>query len=79
MFANLSKLYKGLDIVTNKASLKEQNGIPHHLLSYLDPFEEADVLEFQSAAVEKVRKTSHSMSIYFRLKIYIVETRSQYL
>ena len=29
------QVYKGLDIITNKASLEEQGKIPHHLLSFL--------------------------------------------
>lgn len=30
------QVYKGLDILTNKLSLIEQQGIPHHLLGFLD-------------------------------------------
>lgn len=31
------QIYKGLDIITNKASVDEMQGVPHHLLGFVDP------------------------------------------
>lgn len=31
------QLYRGLDVITNKATVAEQEGVPHHLMSFLDP------------------------------------------
>ncbi|XVF57248.1 hypothetical protein PTKIN_Ptkin06aG0189600 [Pterospermum kingtungense] len=30
------QVYKGLDIITNKVSIEEANGVPHHLLGIID-------------------------------------------
>ena len=46
----LAKMYKGLDVITNKATPEEQEGIPHHLLGFLDPFSETNVVDFQARA-----------------------------
>ncbi|CAI5446632.1 unnamed protein product [Caenorhabditis angaria] len=32
------QLYKGLDIATNKITAEETEGIPHHMMSILQPF-----------------------------------------
>nr|CDI51130.1 related to leukotriene-A4 hydrolase [Melanopsichium pennsylvanicum 4] len=31
------QIYRGLDIITNKATKEEMKGVPHHLLGFLDP------------------------------------------
>lgn len=31
------QIYQGLDIITNKATPEEMQGVPHHLLGFLDP------------------------------------------
>ncbi|XP_065854995.1 adenylate isopentenyltransferase 5, chloroplastic-like [Euphorbia lathyris] len=40
------QVYKGLDIVTNKIKEDEQNGIPHHLLGFLEPEADFTVSDF---------------------------------
>eukprot|EP00033_Pygsuia_biforma_P001044 GCRY01001190.1.p1 GENE.GCRY01001190.1~~GCRY01001190.1.p1 ORF type:complete len:264 (-),score=23.73 GCRY01001190.1:1496-2287(-) len=52
--ADSMQVYKGLDIGTAKASLEEQEGVPHHLLSFLDVWEEFSVLMFQKMAREAI-------------------------
>lgn len=35
--ADSMQLYRGLDVITNKASIEEMGNIPHHMISVLDP------------------------------------------
>lgn len=35
--ADSMQIYKGMDIATAKPSLTEQDGVPHHLIDFLDP------------------------------------------
>jgi len=46
--------YKGLDVITNKATLEEMDGVPHHLMDFLEPGQEWGVTEFQRDALNKV-------------------------
>ncbi|XP_074310278.1 adenylate isopentenyltransferase 3, chloroplastic-like [Silene latifolia] len=52
--------YKGLDIVTNKVTMEEQCGIPHHLLGILQPnnidFTTRDFCLMATHAVESILK-----------------------
>ncbi len=50
----IMQMYKGLDIATAKASLEEQQGIPHHLLSTLLPCDNWNVKKYQEAALEVI-------------------------
>lgn len=49
------KVYKGLDIITNKMPLEEREGIKHHLMDFLEPEEEYKVTSFLRDASQKVR------------------------
>lgn len=40
--ADSMQLYKGLDAITNKVTDEEMQGIPHHLISFLDPKDDAE-------------------------------------
>lgn len=48
------QVYRGLDVITNKATADEMNGVQHHLMGFLSPGEEYRVGEFQSDALAKV-------------------------
>ncbi|KAI9105908.1 IPP transferase-domain-containing protein [Phlyctochytrium arcticum] len=48
--ADSMQVYKGLDIVTNKATESEREGIPHHLMSFVDPAHEYSVTDFHRDA-----------------------------
>lgn len=48
------QVYRGLDVVTNKATEPEMGGISHHLMGFLDPGEEYRVGDFQRDALNKV-------------------------
>ncbi|KAK3532446.1 hypothetical protein QTP86_018083 [Hemibagrus guttatus] len=37
--ASGSKVYEGLDIITNKVTAEEQEQCPHHMISFVDPLE----------------------------------------
>lgn len=48
------QVYKALDILTNKITPAETNGIPHHLISFLDLEEDYTVERFRDDAAKKV-------------------------
>lgn len=53
------QVYKGLDIVTNKVTEEEQCGIPHHLLSIIDPnqvFTATDFCQHALMAVDSITR-----------------------
>ncbi|ODM93193.1 tRNA dimethylallyltransferase, mitochondrial [Orchesella cincta] len=50
------QVYDGLDILTNKATEEEMQGIPHHMISVVDRSELFDVHKFKTAALPLVEK-----------------------
>ena len=49
------QVYKGLDIITNKVTVEEANGVPHHLLRIVnDPEEDFSVADFCHYALEAI-------------------------
>lgn len=52
--ADSRTIYKGMDIGTAKPSGEEQAGVPHHLLSIIDPDERYSVADFQRQAKELI-------------------------
>ncbi|SCV74159.1 BQ2448_6591 [Microbotryum intermedium] len=48
------QVYKGLDLITNKATIEEMQGIPHHLMGFLEPGQEYSINEFQSDALHLI-------------------------
>lgn len=53
--ADAMQLYRGMDIGTAKLSPQEQRGIPHHLLSVIDPSEELTAVEYRELFDTAVR------------------------
>ncbi|KAL6853982.1 hypothetical protein ACP4OV_020011 [Aristida adscensionis] len=49
--ADSMQVYRGLDVLTNKVPLHEQNGVPHDLLSVIDPSVEFTCRDFRDQAV----------------------------
>uniref|UniRef100_A0ACD5U9X4 Uncharacterized protein n=1 Tax=Avena sativa TaxID=4498 RepID=A0ACD5U9X4_AVESA len=49
--ADSMQVYRGLDVLTNKVPLHEQNGVPHHLLSIIDPSVEFTCHDFRHHAL----------------------------
>ncbi|CAH2265693.1 jg4943 [Pararge aegeria aegeria] len=46
------KIYKGLDIVTAKASRQERELVPHHLLDILEPHQAFTVVDFRARSLK---------------------------
>ena len=44
--ADSMQVYRGLEHITNQPSEAEREGIPHHLVGYVDPFSAYDVAQF---------------------------------
>jgi tRNA dimethylallyltransferase len=44
--ADSMQVYRGLERITNQPSEAEREGIPHHLVGYVDPFSAYDVAQF---------------------------------
>lgn len=64
--ADSMQIYKHMDIGSAKITREEMEGIPHHLIDVLEPWEEFNVYRFQSMAKEAMK------GIYQRGKIPIV-------
>lgn len=64
--ADSMQIYKNMNIGTAKPSKEEMQGIPHHLIDIISPFDEFSVKEFVDIANEKID------DIHFRCKIPIV-------
>ena len=52
--ADSMQVYQGMPIATAAATEEEQQGIPHHLLEFLDPEESFSVADFIRLAKEKI-------------------------
>lgn len=52
--ADSMQVYKGMPIATAAATAQEQQGIPHHLLEFLEPSEAFSVADYVKFAREKV-------------------------
>ena len=48
------QVYKSLDILTNKVTKEETEGIPHHMLSMVEPTDQFDVTQFVTKCDELV-------------------------
>ena len=52
--ADSMQVYRGLDIITNKATHEERQLIPHHLIDFLDPKSRFTVFDFSQNALKMV-------------------------
>ncbi|KAG8233518.1 hypothetical protein J437_LFUL011679 [Ladona fulva] len=46
-------MYKGLDIITNKVTAEERRMVPHHMLDFLEPNVNLNVVDFRNMALKK--------------------------
>lgn len=53
--ADSMQIYKGLNIATAKPTAEEMQGIPHHLIDFLEPDKPFSVADYVSLAGEKIR------------------------
>ncbi|SFB77492.1 tRNA (adenosine(37)-N6)-dimethylallyltransferase MiaA [Ruminococcus albus] len=54
--ADSMQIYKGLNIATAKPTAEEMQGIPHHLIDFLEPDEPFSVADYVSLAGQKIRE-----------------------
>ncbi len=54
--ADSMQIYKGLNIATAKPTAEEMQGIPHHLIDFLDPGEPFSVADYVGLASQKIRE-----------------------
>jgi tRNA dimethylallyltransferase len=55
--ADSMQVYRGLECITNQPSEAEREGVPHHLVGYVDPFSAYDVAQFARdahAAIDEI-------------------------
>ncbi|KAI2471959.1 tRNA isopentenyltransferase [Annulohypoxylon bovei var. microspora] len=52
--ADAMQMYKGLPVITNQLSSKEQRGVPHHLLASIDPTEPTCTVEVFAREARKL-------------------------
>lgn len=52
--SDVIQMYKGLDIASAKATTTERAGVPHHMLSFLEPTQPFTVRDFRSMAGEVI-------------------------
>ncbi len=64
--ADSMQIYRGLDIATAKPSEDEKQGIPHHLMDFVDPCESFSVARFCELGHEAIK------DIYSRKKLPII-------
>lgn len=64
--ADSMQIYRGLDIATAKPSEDEKQGIPHHLMDFVDPCESFSVARFCELGHEAIQ------DIYSRKKLPII-------
>lgn len=64
--ADSMQVYRGMDIGSAKVTKEEMEGIPHHLIDILDPWEEFDVAAFQKMAKQVIE------DIYSRGKLPVI-------
>lgn len=56
--ADSMQVYRGMDIGTAKVTPEETLGVPHHLIDVISPFEDYNVVRFQSMAKEAIRQVA---------------------
>jgi tRNA dimethylallyltransferase len=49
-------LYRGMDIGTAKPTIEERQGVPHHLIDVLDPWESSSVADYRNWAITCVHE-----------------------
>ncbi|KAI7861640.1 putative tRNA isopentenyltransferase [Spinellus fusiger] len=57
------QVYKGLDIITNKITVEERQGVHHHLMDFLDPEDEYKVTEFKNDATQCIEKLTQNQQV----------------
>ncbi|KAI8373023.1 IPP transferase-domain-containing protein [Radiomyces spectabilis] len=61
--ADSMQVYKGLDIISNKMPAIERQGVPHHLMDFLDPEKEYNVTDFERDAALCIDKLTSEQQL----------------
>lgn len=61
--ADSMQIYRGMDIATAKPTYEEMQGIPHHLIGFLEPDSEFNVASYTELAHQKIREISQRRNI----------------
>lgn len=80
--ADSMQVYRGLDVLTNKVTLTEQKGAPHHLLGTVSPNVEFTSKDFRDAAIpliEDIISRNHLPLIVGGTNFYIQALVSPFL
>lgn len=56
--ADSMQIYKRMDIATAKVTKKEMDGVAHHLVDFVEPWESFSVAEFKELALSKMKEIS---------------------
>ena len=54
--ADSRQIYRGINLLSGKATKAEMSGVPHHLLDIADPRKEFSVADFKKLAEQKIRE-----------------------
>ena len=67
-------LYCGMDIGTAKPSIEEREGVPHHVIDVVDPWESASVAEYRAwagHAIEQIEARGHRVLFVGGTALYL--------
>ncbi|GAB2214867.1 hypothetical protein Droror1_Dr00019232 [Drosera rotundifolia] len=80
--ADSMQVYKGLDVLTNKVTVDERNGVPHHLLGTVDSSVEFTSKDFRDSAtllIDEILSRNHLPVIVGGTNFYIQALVSPFL
>ncbi|ESQ51236.1 hypothetical protein EUTSA_v10016598mg [Eutrema salsugineum] len=80
--ADAMQIYSGLDVLTNKVTINEQKGVPHHLLGTVSPdmeFTAKDFRDFTIPLIEEILSRNHIPVLVGGTNYYIQAVVSKFL
>ncbi|CAH8306375.1 unnamed protein product [Eruca vesicaria subsp. sativa] len=80
--ADAMQIYSGLDVLTNKVTITEQKGVPHHLLGTVSPDMEFTAKDFRDSAfplIEEILSRNHIPVLVGGTNYYIQAVVSKFL
>ncbi|XP_010417925.1 PREDICTED: tRNA dimethylallyltransferase 2 [Camelina sativa] len=80
--ADAMQIYSGLDVLTNKVTIDEQQGVPHHLLGTVSPdteFTAKDFRDFTVPLIEEIVSRNHIPVLVGGTNYYIQAVVSKFL
>ncbi|CAH2060432.1 unnamed protein product [Thlaspi arvense] len=80
--ADAMQIYSGLDVLTNKVTINEQKGVPHHLLGTMSPDMEFNAKDFRNSTfplIEEILSRNHIPVLVGGTNYYIQAIVSKFL